>query len=72
MFGLSYIKKLRTWRDRFLGALVVDRTLGFDDRFRRMWEMYLAYCEGGFRAKSIVNSHPTVTPVSRPIVTPLG
>ena len=25
----------------------------FDARFRRMWEMYLAYCEGGFRAQAI-------------------
>ncbi len=27
--------------------------MGFDERFRRMWEMYLACCEGSFRAKSI-------------------
>ena len=53
MFGLSYAKTLRTWRDRFLGAWSSIELLGFDDRFRRMWEMYLAYCEGGFRAKSI-------------------
>jgi len=53
MFGHSYAKTLRAWRDRFLAAWSSIQPLGFDERFRRMWEMYLAYCEGGFRAKSI-------------------
>ncbi len=53
MFGLSYAQTLKVWRDRFLGAWSSIQPLGFDERFRRMWEMYLAYCEGGFRAKSI-------------------
>jgi cyclopropane-fatty-acyl-phospholipid synthase len=53
MFGLSYAKTLRAWRDKFLGSWSAIQPLGFDERFRRMWEMYLAYCEGGFRAKSI-------------------
>jgi cyclopropane-fatty-acyl-phospholipid synthase len=29
------------------------RALGFDEQFLRMWEFYLAYCEGGFRERSI-------------------
>jgi len=53
MFGMSYAKTLRVWRDKFLGSWSSIQPLGFDERFRRMWEMYLAYCEGGFRAKSI-------------------
>jgi len=53
MFGLSYARTLRLWRDRFLDAWPAIGPLGFDERFRRMWEMYLAYCEGGFRAKTI-------------------
>ncbi len=53
LFGLSYARTLRQWRDRFLGAWSQIEPLGFDDRFRRMWEMYLAYCEGGFRANAI-------------------
>jgi cyclopropane-fatty-acyl-phospholipid synthase len=53
MFGHSYARTLRQWRDRFLGAWSSIQPLGFDERFRRMWEMYLAYCEGGFRAKTI-------------------
>ena len=53
MFGDSYAATLKEWRDRFLAAWHNIEPLGFDDRFRRMWEMYLAYCEGGFRAKAI-------------------
>ena len=33
------------------------RALGFDERFIRMWEFYLAYCEGGFRERSIGVAH---------------
>ena len=53
LFGDSYARTLRVWRDRFLAAWSSIEPLGFDDRFRRMWEMYLAYCEGGFRARAI-------------------
>ena len=52
-FGESYAKTLLQWRERFVSAWSEIEPLGFDERFRRMWEMYLAYCEGGFRAKSI-------------------
>ncbi|MBX7198477.1 MAG: cyclopropane-fatty-acyl-phospholipid synthase family protein [Rhodospirillaceae bacterium] len=53
MFGDSYAATLHQWRDRFLAAWSSIEPLGFDERFRRMWEMYLAYCEGGFRAQAI-------------------
>jgi cyclopropane-fatty-acyl-phospholipid synthase len=53
LFGDSYARTLRHWRDSFLAAWNNIEPLGFDDRFRRMWEMYLAYCEGGFRAAAI-------------------
>jgi len=56
-FGDSYAQTLREWRTRFLGAWSDIEPLGFDERFRRMWEMYLAYCEGGFRAKLIDVGH---------------
>ena len=52
-FGLSYARTLRAWRERFLGQLPQVRKQGFDERFIRMWEFYLAYCEGGFRERSI-------------------
>ncbi len=52
-FGLDYARTLEIWRKRFLDAWPEIQTLGFDERFRRMWEYYLAYCEGGFRAEYI-------------------
>ncbi len=53
MFGASYAQTLKLWRDRFLSSWHAIEPMGFDERFRRMWEMYLAYCEGGFRANAI-------------------
>ena len=52
-FGLSYARTLEAWRHRFLAALPEVRAQGFDDRFIAMWQFYLAYCEGGFRERSI-------------------
>lgn len=49
-FGDSYAKTLAEWRRRFLRAWPRLEQLGFNERFRRMWEYYLAYCEVGFRA----------------------
>jgi cyclopropane-fatty-acyl-phospholipid synthase len=49
-FGLSYARTLREWRDRFLAAWPDIAAMGFPQRFRRMWEYYLCYCEAGFRA----------------------
>jgi cyclopropane-fatty-acyl-phospholipid synthase len=46
--GPSYARTLRAWRERFLGNLDAVRGLGFDDRFIRMWEYYLALSEAGF------------------------
>jgi cyclopropane-fatty-acyl-phospholipid synthase len=46
--GEHYAVTLRCWRERFLAKLVEVRALGFDERFQRMWEYYLSYCEGGF------------------------
>jgi len=47
-FGSSYARTLREWRIRFSKAWPTIERLGFDERFRRMWEYYLAYCEIGF------------------------
>ncbi len=52
-FGGSYARTLREWRSRFLRAWPAIEALGFDQRFRRMWEYYLVYCETGFRAGAI-------------------
>ncbi len=56
-FGQSYALTLRAWRRRFLAQLPAVRAQGFDDRFIRLWEFYLAYCEGGFLERSIGVSH---------------
>ncbi|RZA20087.1 MAG: class I SAM-dependent methyltransferase [Lysobacteraceae bacterium] len=56
-FGLSYARTLQAWRERFLGRRDDARAQGYDERFLRMWEFYLAYCEGGFRERSIGVAH---------------
>lgn len=47
-FGASYARTLAAWRDRFEAAWPQLSTMGFDERFRRMWLYYLTYCEVGF------------------------
>jgi cyclopropane-fatty-acyl-phospholipid synthase len=49
-FGLQYAETLRLWRERFDSAATHLDTLGFDEIFRRMWRLYLAYSEAGFRS----------------------
>lgn len=48
-FGLDYARTLQIWHDRFDSAWDDIKADGFDERFRRMWKSYLAYCEAGFR-----------------------
>jgi cyclopropane-fatty-acyl-phospholipid synthase len=48
-----YPETLRRWRRNFLAAAERAGQLGYDRRFRRLWELYLAYCEGGFRERRI-------------------
>lgn len=50
-FGPHYARTLSVWRERFLGRIDEVRALGYDRRFERMWEYYLSYCEGVFRAR---------------------
>ena len=50
-FGLDYAETLRLWDERFQAAWDGIRQIsGFDERFRRLWRFYLAYCEAGFRS----------------------
>ena len=53
IFGLDYARTLALWRDSFRAAWPSLTPLGFDDRFRRLWEYYLAYCEAGFMSGNI-------------------
>ena len=48
-----YARTLACWRERFHGAWPELRALGYDERFRRLWDLYLAYCEAGFRERRI-------------------
>ena len=52
-FGHSYADTLKRWDERFTSAWDQIQRMGFDDRFRRLWRFYLAYCEAGFRADRI-------------------
>ncbi len=47
-FGADYAETLRRWRDAFLARKAEVAALGFDARFMRIWEFYLAYCEAAF------------------------
>jgi cyclopropane-fatty-acyl-phospholipid synthase len=52
-FGPDYAETCRRWRERFLAQRRDVLALGFDERFVRIWEFYLAYCEAGFDAGSV-------------------
>jgi cyclopropane-fatty-acyl-phospholipid synthase len=49
-FGLDYARTLAEWHCNFDAAWPEIEAGGFDNRFRRLWQFYLAYCEAGFRA----------------------
>jgi len=59
-FASDYARTLAEWRHRFLDVWPEVQALGFDMRFRNMWEYYLAYCEAGFDTRSIDVSHFTL------------
>ena len=52
-FGADYAETLRRWRDDFLAHKAEVAALGFDARFMRIWEFYLAYCEAAFEVGNI-------------------
>jgi len=51
--GPHYATTLQHWRERFHAAADQVRKLGYPERFMRMWEYYLCYCEAGFRQQAI-------------------
>lgn len=48
-FGICYAETLAEWGRRFRGAWTDIASMGFDERFKRLWQFYLSYCEAGFR-----------------------
>lgn len=51
--GVHYERTLLMWRERFLANLAAVRALGFDDRFIRMWDYYLAVCAAAFGTRTL-------------------
>ncbi|MCX9154907.1 cyclopropane-fatty-acyl-phospholipid synthase family protein [Niveibacterium sp. 24ML] len=51
-FGLDYARTLAVWHERFNAVREQVHAQGFDERFVRLWQFYLSYCEAGFRAGS--------------------
>jgi cyclopropane-fatty-acyl-phospholipid synthase len=61
MFGRHYAETLRRWRERFEARAAEVGALGFDATFRRMWSLYLAYSEAGFRTGYLDVGQFTIT-----------
>jgi cyclopropane-fatty-acyl-phospholipid synthase len=59
--GQHYAKTLSLWRERFFRRLAAVRELGFDDRFTRMWDFYLGWCEGAFRERYVDTAQIVMT-----------
>lgn len=53
--GVHYATTLRHWRERFNAQRAAIREQGFDERFERMWNFYLSYCEAAFAAQYLGN-----------------
>ena len=64
--GAHYARTLAEWRERFHAGEGEVRALGFDHRFRRMWDYYLAYCGGAFLERHISVVQLLLTKVGNP------
>ena len=64
--GTHYARTLAEWRKRFHNAVDGVRAQGFDDRFLRMWDYYLAYCEGAFLERHIGDFQLLLTKIHSP------
>jgi cyclopropane-fatty-acyl-phospholipid synthase len=64
--GIHYAHTLAEWRTRFRNRAQEVRDLGFDENFLRMWDYYLAYCEGAFRERHIGNVQLVLTKTGSP------
>ena len=52
-YGIHYSNTLSIWRQEFLKKWTDISKQGFDNKFKRMWNFYLSYCEAGFKSKNI-------------------
>ncbi len=70
-FGFHYARTLRDWHQRFDAHTAELDALGYDERFRRLWQFYFAYCEAGFSERAIgVSQVLLVRPGGRPPLEP--
>ena len=53
MFGNDYAKTIRIWSESFENSWGCIKSLGFSESFKRLWNYYLGYCEGGFKSGNI-------------------
>ena len=60
-FGLDYARTIKDWRNRFRNSYEYLLQRGYDETFKRLWEFYLCYCEGGFLERSISVVHVVAT-----------
>lgn len=60
-FGFDYARTIKDWRDRFNSSYECLQKKGYDETFKRLWEFYLCYCEGGFLERSISVVHLVAT-----------
>ena len=63
-FGKDYASTLSIWSKQFNSAWPKISKLGFDNRFQRMWNLYFAYCEGGFKSGSIDVKQIKLSPIN--------
>jgi cyclopropane-fatty-acyl-phospholipid synthase len=55
--GEHYAETLRQWRANFNARIEDVRALGYEGRFERTWDFYLAFCEAGFRTRALRDAH---------------
>lgn len=67
--GLHYAETLRRWRTNLVGQEADLDAMGLDARFRRLWAMYLGYCEAAFEERHISDVHLTLVGSARPLGT---
>jgi cyclopropane-fatty-acyl-phospholipid synthase len=67
-----YVETLRRWRVRFEAHAGELAELGYDDRFQRLWTLYLAYCEAGFAERRILDLQLVLAKPHRQVMPPVS
>ena len=59
--GHHYAETLHRWRENVHAQIEAVRALGYDRRFERTWDFYLAFCEAAFRTRALRDAQLTLT-----------